>query len=91
MVRTFPMTFICPRTQFLPLLEDVFTTTWDETSLFTYTNLGAKPVNFSSSVPAGQATIAVNQAQVYQTMDGFGAALTDSSAELMYNMKVRLR
>ncbi|KAG8845451.1 hypothetical protein FRB96_002507 [Tulasnella sp. 330] len=69
-------------------IYDIFTTTWDRASLFTYKNLGSSPINFSTGVSAGSAVITVNKGTVYQTMDGFGATLTDSSAELMYNMKV---
>ncbi|KAG8998335.1 hypothetical protein FRB94_004503 [Tulasnella sp. JGI-2019a] len=69
-------------------IYDFFTTTWDRASLFTYKNLGSSPLTWSTGVTAGSAVINVNGGTVYQTMDGFGATLTDSSAELMYNMKV---
>ncbi|KAG8845893.1 hypothetical protein FRB96_002223 [Tulasnella sp. 330] len=69
-------------------IYDIFTTTWDRSSLFTYTNLGSSPIDFTTGVPAGSAVINVEQTTVYQTLDGFGATLTDSSAELMYNMKI---
>ncbi|KAG9037046.1 hypothetical protein FRB95_006899 [Tulasnella sp. JGI-2019a] len=69
-------------------IYDFFTTTWDRGSLFAYKNLGSSPLTWSTGVPAGSAVINVNKATVYQTMDGFGATLTDSSAQLMYNMKV---
>lgn len=69
-------------------IYDVFNTTWDRKALFTYTNYGSNPINFASGVPAGDAVINISPGTVYQTMDGFGATLTDSSAELMANMKV---
>ncbi|KAG8955840.1 hypothetical protein FRC04_006286 [Tulasnella sp. 424] len=68
-------------------IYDVFTTTWDRASLFTYKNLSPSPINFQSGVAAGDAVINLTPDTVYQTMDGFGATLTDSSAQLMYNMK----
>ncbi|KAG9045998.1 hypothetical protein FS837_005290 [Tulasnella sp. UAMH 9824] len=68
-------------------IYDVFTTTWDKSSLLTYKNLSPNPINFQSGVAAGDAVINLTAGTVYQTMDGFGATLTDSSAQLMYNLK----
>ncbi|MEE1931548.1 glycoside hydrolase family 30 beta sandwich domain-containing protein, partial [Streptomyces sp. TRM 70351] len=42
-------------------------------------------VQFQDTNPGGQA-ITVNPAQTFQTMDGFGASLTDSSASLLYDL-----
>lgn len=78
-------TFYCAYGQ---QIYDVFTTTWDRSSLFTYKNLSPSPINFQSGVAAGDAVINLTPDTVYQTMDGFGATLTDSSAQLMNNMKV---
>ncbi|KAG9019906.1 hypothetical protein FRB90_000037 [Tulasnella sp. 427] len=84
-------TFIFLTTTFILVsgqqIWDVFTTTWDRSSLFTYKNLSPNPINFQSGVTAGDAVIDINASNVYQTMDGFGATLTDSSAKLMYNLK----
>lgn len=45
----------------------------------------SKPaVNFSTTKAPSSLTITVNGAKKYQTIDGFGASLTDSSAWLLY-------
>jgi glucosylceramidase len=41
-------------------------------------------VKFSSGPPSSSLTITVSAAQKYQSIDGFGASLTDSSAWLLY-------
>ncbi|KAG9045999.1 hypothetical protein FS837_005291 [Tulasnella sp. UAMH 9824] len=76
--------FLCASGQ---QIYDIFTTTWDRSSLFTYTNLSPNPINFQSGIAAGDAVIAISPDTVYQTMDGFGATLTDSSAKLMSDLK----
>jgi len=50
--------------------------------------MAAQPnVNFSTSTAAaGTNTIVVDAAQQYQSMDGFGAAFTDSAAYLLYTV-----
>ena len=40
-------------------------------------------VSFSASTPATSTTITVNEGTTYQTMDGFGASMTGSSAYLL--------
>lgn len=42
-------------------------------------------VRFSASSAGADYTIAVNEGSTYQTMDGFGASLTDSSSWLLQN------
>lgn len=50
-----------------------------------HTPMETKPsVNFSKGPASSSLTITVNGAQRYQTIDGFGASLTDSSAWLLY-------
>ncbi|KAI0352581.1 glycoside hydrolase [Trametes cingulata] len=66
---------------------DVWTTTWDRSQLLTYKNLSPNPVNFVSPGPAGQADITVNDGTVFQNMVGFGASLTDASAQILSNLK----
>lgn len=45
----------------------------------------ATGTQFQDGAGSGQ-TITVNPAQTFQTMDGFGASLTDSSASLLYDL-----
>lgn len=54
-------------------------TTWDREKLFTQwpTNDGL-PINFGTPGPAGSADIVVEDTQVFQSMDGFGATLSES-------------
>lgn len=42
-------------------------------------------VKFSASSAVADYTITVNEGSTYQTMDGFGASLTDSSSWLLQN------
>ncbi|TFK47118.1 glycoside hydrolase family 30 protein [Heliocybe sulcata] len=65
---------------------DIFTTTWDRSSLFTYSQ-PSSPINFGTPGATGQADIVVDDSQTYQTVIGFGASLTDSSALLMSELK----
>ncbi|KAF8517702.1 glycoside hydrolase superfamily [Hysterangium stoloniferum] len=69
---------------------DVWQTTWDRQKLFTRqsTNNGL-PINFGIPGAIGQADIVIEDTQVFQTMDGFGATLTDSSAKLLSQLKVQ--
>ncbi|KLO13556.1 glycoside hydrolase [Schizopora paradoxa] len=68
-------------------IYDIFTTTWDRSSLFTYTNLSPNPINFVSPGATGAADIVVDDSSVFQSVFGFGASLTDSSAQLLNNLK----
>ncbi|KAH9847929.1 glycoside hydrolase [Lenzites betulinus] len=68
-------------------IYDIWTTTWDRAQLFTYTNLSPNPINFVSPGAIGQADITINDETLAQSMVGFGATLTDSSALLLNNLK----
>ncbi|KAI5121488.1 hypothetical protein M0805_003943 [Coniferiporia weirii] len=70
-------------------IYDIWTTTWDRSSLFTYTNLSPNPINFVSPGAIGSADIVVDDSQTYQSVWGFGASLTDSSAQLLSNLKTQ--
>jgi len=60
-------------------------TTPDKSSLFKYQNVS---LNFSSSVNAGT-TIDVNATQKFQTIDGFGFAMTGGSAMLINGLSAQ--
>ncbi|KAI5991261.1 glycoside hydrolase family 30 protein [Pisolithus albus] len=62
-------------------------TTWDRKMLLTYFQPDPGPINFVTPGPIGSADIVINDTALYQTIYGFGAALTDSSALLLYNLK----
>lgn len=62
-------------------------TTADRAQLLTP---GASPT-FDSATPAPGQLITVNPSQTYQTMDGFGASITDSSAALLYQLPAAQR
>ncbi|KAJ7085776.1 glycoside hydrolase family 30 protein [Mycena belliarum] len=47
------------------------------------------PINFTTVGPSAEADITVDETTQYQTMDGFGASLTDSSATLLSALKTR--
>ncbi|KAF7338040.1 Glycoside hydrolase [Mycena venus] len=68
-------------------ISDVWQTTWNRTSLLTALN--AAPVDFMTPTAVTNITadITVDETTVYQTMDGFGGSLTDSSAKLFANLK----
>ncbi|KAI0726290.1 glycoside hydrolase superfamily [Fomitopsis betulina] len=69
-------------------IYDVYSTQWDRSTLFTYTNLGPDDeLNFTSDSPSNSVTISVDDTTVYQQMVGFGATLTDSSAKLLSELK----
>jgi glucosylceramidase len=51
---------------------------------------GASPV-LGSGAPAGAPVVTVDPARTYQTMDGFGASITDSSAALLYRLPAAQR
>ncbi len=48
-------------------------------------------VNFGADTGSASYTIDVNEGTTYQTMDGFGASITDSSAYLMYQLSSTAR
>ncbi|KAI0822335.1 glycoside hydrolase [Trametes gibbosa] len=68
-------------------IYDVWSTTWDRNQLLTYTNLYPNPVQFKNPGAIGAADIVVNDAQTYQSIWGFGASLTDSSAIVLSRLK----
>ncbi|PIL22448.1 hypothetical protein GSI_15136 [Ganoderma sinense ZZ0214-1] len=68
-------------------IYDIWTTTWDRSSLFTYTNLSPNPINFVSPGAIGDADIVITDTSTYQSVWGFGASLTDSSAQILNNLK----
>jgi glucosylceramidase len=51
----------------------------------------AARTTFDSNTATSGTTISINPAQVFQTMDGFGASITDSSASLIYNLSAAQR
>lgn len=55
--------------------------------LFTYFQPDPDPINFETPGTIGSADIVVNDSAVYQTIYGFGATLTDSSASLFNSLK----
>ncbi|KAG1821411.1 glycoside hydrolase family 30 protein [Suillus variegatus] len=65
---------------------DIWQTTWDRDMLFTYFK-PTDPINFVTPGAIGNADIVIHDSSVYQTVYGFGASLTDSSAELFNNLK----
>ncbi|KAL4065635.1 glycoside hydrolase family 30 protein [Scleroderma yunnanense] len=64
-------------------------TTWDRQKLFTYFQPSPGPINFVPPGPIGSADIVINDSAEYQTIYGFGGSLTDSSAQILYNLKNR--
>ncbi|KAI0769030.1 glycoside hydrolase [Trametes elegans] len=70
-------------------IYDIWSTTWDRSSLFTYTNLSPNPITFQSPGAIGAADIVVSDSQTYQSVWGFGASLTDSSAIVLNNLKAK--
>ncbi|KAJ7709550.1 glycoside hydrolase superfamily [Mycena rosella] len=67
-------------------ITDMWQTAWDRTTQLTALNLS--PIDFTTAGPIADADITVDETATYQTMDGFGASLTDSSAKLLANLKV---
>ncbi len=53
-----------------------WSTTWDRSKLFTYTNLSPNPVTFGSPGAIGQADIVVTDTSTFQSVWGFGATLS---------------
>ncbi|KAF7358940.1 Glycoside hydrolase family 30 protein [Mycena sanguinolenta] len=65
---------------------DVWQTTWDRSNLFT--SVGpSSPINFVKPGLVASADIIVSDSTRYQTIVGFGATLTDSSALTLSNLK----
>ncbi|EED83900.1 hypothetical protein POSPLDRAFT_134943 [Postia placenta Mad-698-R] len=68
-------------------IYDIWSTTWQRDSLFTYRDLSPNPINFTSLGSTGTSDIVVTDSTTYESMVGFGAALTDSSAKLLSELK----
>ncbi|CAK5275076.1 unnamed protein product [Mycena citricolor] len=67
-------------------IYDIWQTTWDRAGLFT-SLAPSNPINFGSPGSTGSADIVVTETQVYQSINGFGGSLTDSSALTLNNLK----
>ncbi|EIW76813.1 glycoside hydrolase family 30 protein [Coniophora puteana RWD-64-598 SS2] len=67
-------------------IQDVWQTTWDKASLLASTP-PASAIAFGTPGTAAAADIQIDDTQVYQTIQGFGATLTDSSAKLLDGLK----
>lgn len=80
--------FLCAGPSFAQQIFDIYTTTWDRTSQFKYTNL-ATPINFVTPGSTGSADIKVDDSTVYQQIDGFGGTLTDNAASTLLSLKSR--
>ncbi|KZT50959.1 glycoside hydrolase family 30 protein [Calocera cornea HHB12733] len=65
---------------------DIWVTEYDQSALF-QRQTWSTPINFVSPGDIGQADIVVDDGTVYQDIDGFGAALTDSSAQILSSLK----
>ncbi|KAJ7215366.1 glycoside hydrolase superfamily [Mycena pura] len=63
-------------------------TKWDRTKLFT-SLAPSTPINFVTPGPAASADIIVTETSVFQTINGFGGSLTDSSALTLNNLKTK--
>ncbi|KAG1740173.1 glycoside hydrolase family 30 protein [Suillus paluster] len=68
---------------------DIWQTTWNRNMLFTYFQPTPDPINFVTPGAIGSADIVIDDSSVYQTVYGFGASLTDSSAGLLNNLKAQ--
>ncbi|GBE84754.1 glycoside hydrolase superfamily [Sparassis latifolia] len=73
--------------QSITSIYDIWQTTWNRDALFTYTNLSPNPISWKTPAAIGKADIVVDDSTKYQTMIGFGASLTDSSAQILSNLK----
>ncbi|KAF7322464.1 Glycoside hydrolase [Mycena chlorophos] len=67
-------------------MQEFWQTTWDRSTLLT-SMTGIAPVPFTTYGTPAETDMTVDETQVYQQMDGFGAALSDASAKLFYNLK----
>ncbi|KAK7028679.1 O-glycosyl hydrolase family 30-domain-containing protein, partial [Favolaschia claudopus] len=65
---------------------DIWQTTWDRQKVFT-SLAPSSPINFGSPGAAASADIVVSETTTYQTINGFGGTLTDSSALTLNNLK----
>ncbi|KAJ7648111.1 glycoside hydrolase [Roridomyces roridus] len=67
-------------------IQDIWQTTWDRQNLLASLSPSA-PITFATPGPVQSADIVVTEATVYQTINGFGGSLTDSSARTLNNLK----
>ncbi|KAJ6517693.1 glycoside hydrolase family 30 protein [Mycena vulgaris] len=65
---------------------DIWQTTWDRAKLFT-SLAPSTPINFVTSGTPANPDIVVSETTVFQTINGFGGTLTDSSALVLNNLK----
>ncbi|KAG6908879.1 hypothetical protein DXG01_002953 [Tephrocybe rancida] len=65
---------------------DIWQTTWDRSKLLT-SLAPSTPINFTAPGAIGDANIVVSDSSLFQTIAGFGASLTDSSALVLNNLK----
>jgi O-glycosyl hydrolase len=65
---------------------DTYTTTWDRSRLFEYKKI-SPPIEFARSAKSAQATISVTDSSTFQTINGFGATLTDTAAAMLSELK----
>ncbi|KAH9920959.1 glycoside hydrolase superfamily [Fomitopsis serialis] len=68
-------------------IYDIWSTTWQKDNLLTYKNLGSKHVSFGSPGSTGTSDIKIDDTTYHQSVVGFGAAMTDSSAKLLNDLK----
>ncbi|KAJ6612396.1 glycoside hydrolase [Mycena sp. CBHHK59/15] len=68
------------------LIWDIWQTTWDRSKLFT-SLAPSTPINFVIPGAAASADIVVTDSTTYQTINGFGGSLTDSSALILNSLK----
>ncbi|KAJ7153355.1 glycoside hydrolase family 30 protein [Mycena filopes] len=67
---------------------DIWQTTWDRQKLFT-SLAPSTPINFGARGTAASADIVVTETTAFQTINGFGGSLTDSSALTLNNLKTK--
>ncbi|KAJ6449146.1 glycoside hydrolase family 30 protein [Mycena vitilis] len=67
---------------------DIWQTTWNHAELFT-SLAPSTPINFGTPGPVASADIVVSETTMYQTINGFGGTLTDSSALVLNNLKTK--
>ncbi|KAI9568162.1 glycoside hydrolase family 30 protein [Boletus coccyginus] len=68
-------------------IYDIWQTTWDRQKLFSYFQPTPDPIKFVTPGAIGSANIVIDDSAVHQTIYGFGASLTDSSASLLHTLK----
>ncbi|KAF7363002.1 Glycoside hydrolase family 30 protein [Mycena venus] len=67
---------------------DIWQTTWDRQKLFT-SLAPSTPINFVTPGAKASADIVVTETSAFQTINGFGGTLTDSSALTLNNLKTK--